>query len=446
MQDETDVREPCVPRGERPHGMTAPGGGSSSLQRRVPPSGHGARLVHLLPTVPQASFLFGAAIDSACPTLSSGRRIDEMDRSGHYARWEGDFARARELGARALRYGPAYYRVHVAPDRFDWDVCDEPLRALRTLGLTVVADLCHFGVPSWLGGFQDPAFPVLFAEYARAFARRYPWVRHFTPIYEIFTTASQSALLGRWNECLRSEGAFVRALRNLCMAHELAVEAILAERRDAIIVHHESLAHFHPAGREADFDARRWNAFKQLALDLTLGLELDPGMSTFLHAHGVTSNDLTFFRERRATRQRWIGTRYDPRCERRLASTGRFLTQRRGLGFAALAAGLHERYGMPLAYGASYEKPERAEPWLREQWHDLLALRAQGVPVLGFTWHSLVDRTEWRGASIAPSAEPHSIGLLDLARDVRPVGSAFAALASQRAGTLGAAGRRRESA
>ena len=39
--------------------------------------------------------------------------------------------------------------------------------SLRDLDVTVIADLCHFGVPGWLGGFQDPAFPVLFAEYAR---------------------------------------------------------------------------------------------------------------------------------------------------------------------------------------------------------------------------------------------------------------------------------------
>jgi beta-glucosidase/6-phospho-beta-glucosidase/beta-galactosidase len=57
---------------------------------------------------------------------------------------------------------------------------------LQTSGIEVMADLCHFGVPSWLGGFQDPAFPVLFAQYARAFARRYPWVRYFTPVNEIF--------------------------------------------------------------------------------------------------------------------------------------------------------------------------------------------------------------------------------------------------------------------
>ncbi|HET6680075.1 MAG TPA: family 1 glycosylhydrolase [Gemmatimonadaceae bacterium] len=380
--------------------------------------------------MPQSPFLFAAGVDNSCPTLASGRRIDEMDRSGHYARWEGDFAHAHALGVRAMRYGPAYYRVHVAPDRLDWDVCDEPLRKLRDLRITIIADLCHFGVPSWLGGFQDDAFPVLFAQYARAFARRYTWIRHFTPIYEIFTTASQSALLGRWNECLRSEAAFVRAMRNLCMAHELAIEAIESERPDAIIVQHESLTHIHPAGRDASVDAARWNSFKRLALDLTLGAELEPGMATWLNGHGVTSNDLTFFRERRARRRRWIGTRYDPRCERRLASTGRVTLARRGHGLHKLAASLHHRYGVPLCYGASYEGPERAVRWLGSQWDDVLSLRRVGIPVTGFTWHALVDRTTWRGTA-ASGDSVHSIGLLDLQRRVRGVGTAFSALAAQ---------------
>ena len=127
------------------------------------------------------------------------------------------------------------------------------MQRLRELGITVIADLCHFGVPSWLGGFQDPAFPVLFAEYARAFARRYPWIRHFTPVNEIFIAANFSALQGLVERVRVERRAFVRAIRNLCMAHELAVEAILSERPDAIIVQGESIEHFHAGGaRRAD--------------------------------------------------------------------------------------------------------------------------------------------------------------------------------------------------
>ena len=172
-------------------------------------------------------FLFATGVENSYPTIAGAVRIDQMDKCGHYARWEEDFALVRESGLNALRYGPPYYRVHTAPNAYDWDVSDAQMQRLRELEITVIADLCHFGVPSWLGGFQDPAFPVLFAEYARAFARRYPWIRHFTPVNEIFSAANFSALKGWWNECEKSDRAFVRAIRNLCMAHELAVEAIL---------------------------------------------------------------------------------------------------------------------------------------------------------------------------------------------------------------------------
>src|SRR3954454_14014269 len=219
-------------------------------------------------------FLFATGVENSYPTIAGGTRIDQMDRCGHYARWEEDFALVRESGLDALRYGPPYYRVHTAPDHYDWDICDAQMHRLRSLGISVIADLCHFGVPSWLGGFQDEAFPVLFADYARAFARRYPWVRYYTPVNEIFICASFSALRGFWNEGLTDEKAFGRALRNMCMGHELAVEAILSERPDAIFVQSESIEHFHAAGSKAQPQAARENAFKHLSLDLTLGREL----------------------------------------------------------------------------------------------------------------------------------------------------------------------------
>jgi beta-glucosidase/6-phospho-beta-glucosidase/beta-galactosidase len=73
--------------------------------------------------------------------------------------------------------------------------------------------LCHFGVPDWLGDFQNPDFPTLFAEYAKAFAERYPWVRYYTPVNEIFIAATFSAQYGWWNERLASDRAFVNALK-----------------------------------------------------------------------------------------------------------------------------------------------------------------------------------------------------------------------------------------
>ena len=61
------------------------------------------------------------------------------------------------------------------------------------LGITPLTDLCHFGVPDWLENFQNPDFPEHFAEYAGAFAERYPWVTIYTPVNEIFITSLFSA-------------------------------------------------------------------------------------------------------------------------------------------------------------------------------------------------------------------------------------------------------------
>jgi len=367
------------------------------------------------------SFLFATGIENSYPTLRSGARIDQMEKCGHYARWEEDFALVRDMGLNALRYGPPYYRTHIAPDRYDWDWADAPMHRLRALGIEVIADLCHFGVPGWLGGFQDDAFPVLFAEYARSFARRYPWVRYFTPVNEIFICANFSAMRGWWNECEKSDATFVRALRNLCMAHELAVEALLTERPDAIIVQGESIEHFHPAGLAAQKEADRWNGIKHLSLDLTLGHELAPGMAAYLHDHGVTSNDLSFFRERRGVGQRWLGMDYYPTCEHRVASTGRRTTSRRAIGFRTLATHYYRRYGIPVFHCETNRVDRHAVAWLDEQWRDIVHLRSIGIPVRGFTWYSLTDQVDWQHALREERNDLHPVGLFDLDRRPRAV-------------------------
>lgn len=380
-------------------------------------------------------FLFATGIENSYPLLPDGRRIDQMDRCGHYARWEEDFELVRELGLSALHYGPAYYRAHLAPDHHDFASVDEQMHRLRALEIEVVADLCHHGVPTWLGGFQDAAFPVLFAEYARAFARRYPWVRFFTPISEIFHSASCSALRGWWNECLTSDAAFVRALRNLCLAHELAVEAILGERPDAVIVQSEALEYFHAEGTEAG-EAERWNALRFLSLDLTLGHELPPWIGRYLQAHGVTSNDLSFFRERRATGQRWIGLDYFPSgCEHMVTSTGEWAAPGHAVGLRRLATEYYSRYRLPLFHGETSRAGDLALPWLREQWEEVLALRTAGIPVHGFTWSSLTDTIGWEHGSRLDDNDVHRVGLCDLNREVKDVGEEYAALA-RRWGTM----------
>ena len=364
------------------------------------------------------TFLFASAVDTSCPRNADGTHADAMDRGGHYARWEEDFELAASLGLRALRYGPAYYRTHLAPERFDWETVDAPLARLRALRLQPIACLCDGGMPSWISGAHDVAFPVLFAEYARGFARRYPWVRTYAPIRDITGFARREATAP---DGTVDERRFALALRNLAMGHELAVEAILGERPDALIVHTEQAEHVHAAGAVARTTADRANARRFAALDLTLGRELAPGVAGWLMTHGLTAHDLAFFRERRAPDQRWLGLGYTPGCERRVTATERTSTARRGLGFSALATEYWRRYRLPLFHAETRTESRHALGWLRRQWEEIIALRATGVPVVGFTWAPLTDRP-------GDARSPEALGLADARRQMRPVGVAYAEL------------------
>jgi len=190
-------------------------------------------------------FMFATGIENSYPTIEwQGKTIrqDEMAKTGHYRHWRDDFGLLPELGIRYLRYGPPYYSVHTGADRYDWSFTDETFHALEQRNITVIADLCHFGVPDWIGNFQNAEWPRLFAAYARAFARRYPRVRFYTPVNEIFIAATFSAQFGFWNERLASDRAFVTALKHLCQANVLAMHAILEERPSAIFIQRGRIA------------------------------------------------------------------------------------------------------------------------------------------------------------------------------------------------------------
>src|SRR6478672_9685182 len=132
-------------------------------------------------------FLFATGIECSNPTIDNGRtRIDEMEACGHYDRWKEDFALVKELGIMFLRYGPPLHRTFLGPDKYDWEFSDQTCSELRRLDIIPIVDLCHFGVPDWIGNFQNPDFPELFASYARAFARRHKWVQVYTPVNEMY--------------------------------------------------------------------------------------------------------------------------------------------------------------------------------------------------------------------------------------------------------------------
>src|SRR3954447_25709876 len=102
------------------------------------------------------TFLFATGIENSIPTMGHGSvRVDEMEKCGHYAHWRTDFGLVAQLGIRFLRYGPPLHKTMLGPGRHDWEFADDAFRELRRLDLIPIVDLCHFGVPDWIGNFQN---------------------------------------------------------------------------------------------------------------------------------------------------------------------------------------------------------------------------------------------------------------------------------------------------
>jgi hypothetical protein len=69
--------------------------------------------------------------------------------------------------------------------------------------------------------------------------------------------------------------------------------------------------------------------------------------------------------------------------------------------------------------------------WLWKQWANVVRVRNDGVPILGFTWYSLTDQTDWDVGLREKRDRPHPVGLFDLDRNLRPVGVAYKELIEQ---------------
>src|SRR6185437_6453858 len=156
-------------------------------------------------------------------------------------------------------------------------------------------DLCHFGIPDWMGNFQNPEFPFYFAEFAEAFAKRFPYLHFYTPINEIFIAAMFSAQYGWWNERLQSDKAFVTALKNLSKANVMAMHAILKIQPEATFIQSESSEYFHAIEPEASPLARFLNQKRFLSLDLTYVYPLNVTMYNYLLSNGMTPDEYRWF-------------------------------------------------------------------------------------------------------------------------------------------------------
>lgn len=374
--------------------------------------------------------MFATGIENSYPTVDGGRtRVDEMEKCGHYQHWQLDFQRVSELGIRFLRYGPQLHRTFLDRNRFDWSFPDAAFADLKMRRITPIVDLCHFGVPDWIGNFQNAEFPGLFAGYARAFAQRYPHVRLYTPVNEMMICALFSARLGWWNEQLADDRSFVTALKHLVKANILATHEILAVQPDAVFIQSESSEYYHALHPDMLDKASFLNERRYLSLDLNFGKDLSARMYQFLLDNGMTKDEYRFFMEQSLPSHCVMGNDYYNTNEHRVLATGEVAYCGETFGYGAITRQYFARYALPVMHTetnfAQGTSGTDAVDWLWKQWANILFVREQGVPILGFTWYSLTDQVDWDTALREQNGRVNDLGLFDLKREIRPVGLAY---------------------
>ena len=374
-------------------------------------------------------FMFATGIECSYPTIENGRwRRDQLYEADHYRCWRRDLELVKEVGLKYLRYGFPIHLVYYERNKFDWTFPDVVCERMQELGITPIIDLVHFGVPDWLGNFQNPELPDHLSAFARRFAERYPWITLYTPVNEMYVTARMSAFEGAWNEQLRSERAFVTAVRNVAKASVMMMKAILDVKPNAVFVNSES-SEFYQAccpdqeiQRIADFENER----RFIAMDLLSGKPVSDLIYSYLVDNGVNADEYEWFMSQKVRERSILGIDYYQWNEKVINSDGRPEMLGELFGWHVITQQYYDRYKRPVMHTeTNTPDADQAPNWLLRQWHNVELIRSSGVPVVGFTRYSLIDQVDWNIGLTKALGNVFPVGLFDLNREPRSVAQAY---------------------
>jgi beta-glucosidase/6-phospho-beta-glucosidase/beta-galactosidase len=360
-------------------------------------------------------FVAATGIECSAPVIAGGKRMDELEKTGHYEHFEQDLEMVAELGVSYLRYGVPFHRTNPAPGVYDWAFTDRALESCRTNGLVPIVDLLHFGLPDYVGDFQNRSLPELFGDYAARFAERYPWVRYYTPVNEPLITARFSARDGMWNERLTSDAAFARALINVCGAAAQAVERIRGAVPDAVFLQSDTCEAYHPTERDAVPLADFYNELRFVGFELVYGRRLPDTVQRYLLDNGVERSELAWFEAHGTDAGCIAGNDYYATSEKDVEPNRALRPASHRLGYAQLGRQYYERLQVPLMHSETNMAGAGAVAWLHEQWAEVDRLR-QTVPVRGFTWYGFINHVDWDTELQEDNGRENECGLVSLAR------------------------------
>ncbi len=379
---------------------------------------------------------------------------NQLDETGHVQRL-GDLESIAALGIRTLRFPVLMEAICPHdPEQCDWRWHDHALDNLRRLGIEPIAGLIHHGSGPRYTDLLDPGFGTLVARHAGRVARRYPWMKRFTPVNEPLTTARFSGLYGHWYPHGNDTGTFLRCLYNQCNAVLLSMRAIREVTADAELVQTEDLGKVFATPLlqyQADYEnQRRW-----LSLDLLCG-RIDRShvwYQAFIDA-GVDHAEMAKFVESPCvpdiiginhylTSERFLDESLSHYPSHHAAGNGRhryadveavrIAELDADVGPAARLREAWERYRLPMAVTEVHHGCTRDEQvrWLLQVWHAARQLRQEGVDLRAVTVWALLGTMDWNSLLVQRNAvyEPGAFDVRDGKLRLTVLGNATRSLA-----------------
>jgi beta-glucosidase len=124
-----------------------------------------------------------------------------------------------------------------------------------------------------------------------------------------------------------------------------------------------------------------------------------------------------------------MGNDYYITNEHRVSADGTTRSAGEVFGYHVITSQYYERYKLPVMHTETNlmqgPKGDEAINWLWKEWANVLRVRNDGVPIVGFTWYSLTDQVDWDSALREDNNNVNPLGLFDLNRNIRPVGTAY---------------------
>ncbi|TFC49772.1 glycosyl hydrolase family protein [Cryobacterium sp. TMT2-17-1] len=368
----------------------------------------------------QFSWLLGIEDTCVYPVDPSRPSLDEHQLTDHHLKWRDDLRDVVALGGTAIRYGMSWPLVHVAPGQFDWTHLDDVVAfAVDDLGLDIVADLVHYGTPTWLpDSFADEGYPIAIEEFASALAARYCGrIRGYTPLNEPVTTASFAGLRAVWPPYRHGWDGWTSVVVPITVGMARATHAIRNADPDAVIVHVDAATAITTREPGAADEAKLLERIGWLPTDLLTGrVDSDHKMWTWLLEHGATRSQLDWLLHHPAAPD-VIGVNYYPDLTPRRLTTVKGRTLQVAYnggadGFAATLRGFAARYGLPLAVTeTSIEGDDDTRiAWLLDAINTVNQLATE-LDLRAFTWWPLFDFVDWSWAAGGTNVEEFAVEL-----------------------------------